>query len=90
MRFVVKPPMIDNVPAHRRPPRPLTGILTVEWVDASDPDDASAPPSFGWFNCSSEPPLEPERLALLLHTLADSADEDVRAEREDQATDGRD
>jgi hypothetical protein len=27
--------------------RPLTGVVTIEWVDAADPDDASQPPNFG-------------------------------------------
>lgn len=33
----------------------LTGILTVEWVDAADPDYASPDPNFGWFRFDSDP-----------------------------------
>ena len=63
--------------------QPLTGVLRVEWVDGADPNDDSAPPNFGWFSCESEPPLQPERLLVLLRDLAAALEEDLAYETAD-------
>lgn len=55
----------------------LTGTLTVEWVDAADPDDASADPDFGWFQFRSDPPLDVRRLLRLLLDLAETVREEL-------------
>lgn len=52
------------------PRGPLSGRVIIEWVDASDPNDASQPPNFGW-SIKGEPPIDDERLALLLQEIAD-------------------
>lgn len=57
--------------------RPLTGFLRVEWVDAGDPNDASAPANFGWYSFTTDPPLEAPRLLALLDRLAESVREDI-------------
>jgi len=56
---------------------PLTGIVTIEWVDGADPDDASAPPNFGWFRAGNDRPIESSRLAVLLREVAASLDADA-------------
>ena len=58
------------------PRRPLTGVITIEWVDAGDPDDIAQPPNFGWFSLRTEPQLEDRRLVLLLREVADSVEND--------------
>lgn len=60
--------------------KPLTGKLTVEWRDAGDPNDASAPPDFGHFGVKTDPPLESERLLALLRSLATDLENDLRDE----------
>ncbi|WP_143046957.1 hypothetical protein [Amycolatopsis xylanica] len=60
--------------------RPLTGVVSLEWVAAADPADASASQNFGWFSFKSEPPLEPERLVVLLREVADSIAEEINAD----------
>ena len=59
-----------------RPRWPLTGIVTIEWVDAADPDDASAPPNFGWLRAANDRPMEASRLAALLCEIAATLDEE--------------
>lgn len=56
---------------------PRTGIFTVEWVDASEPGEAS---NFGWFTAESVPPLEPRRTRALLGALLLALDEDLKDE----------
>jgi len=57
---------------------PLSGTLTIEWVDAANPSDASEPPSFGWSSCKQEPSeMEPERLLVLLRALTTALEEDL-------------
>jgi hypothetical protein len=56
--------------------RPLTGVITIEWVDAADPDDDAQPPNFGWFSLRTEPQLDDHRLVLLLREIADSVEND--------------
>jgi hypothetical protein len=58
--------------------RPLTGVLRVEWVDATNVDDGSTAANFGWFDCESQPHLDPVRLLSLLRTLADALEEDIQ------------
>lgn len=67
--------MADNQPSKRR--APLTGVVSIEWVDGSDPADASEPPNFGWFGVESEPTLEPQRLLVLLREVADALEADL-------------
>lgn len=59
------------------------GLGPVEWVDGGEPDDASAPPNFGWRIHWSDPPMEPVRLALLLRALAESLQQEVQLERDE-------
>jgi hypothetical protein len=53
----------------------LTGVVTIEWVDAADPDDPLAPPDFGWLRAGNDRPMGPARLAALLRAVAASIDE---------------
>lgn len=48
----------------------LTGQVIIEWVDGSDPDDPTVPPNFGW-SIKTNPPLDDERLALLLREISE-------------------
>lgn len=57
--------------------QPLSGTLTVEWMDAADPNDSTVPPNFGWFSCESDPPLEAPRLLALLRDLAAALEEEM-------------
>jgi len=58
----------------------LTGVVSIEWVDAADPDDVTAPPNFGWFSAKSVPSLDRARFIALLRKVADSMEEDPDAE----------
>jgi hypothetical protein len=51
--------------------RPLTGIITIDWSDASDANDASATPNFGW-RVRAEPPIDDEWMAALLHEIGNA------------------
>jgi hypothetical protein len=51
--------------------RPLTGTVTIEWVDASEPDDPEAVPNFGW-TLRVDRPLDDRRLRTLLLEVANS------------------
>ncbi len=62
-----------------RPRWPLTGIVTIEWVDAADPDDSAAPPNFGWLTAANDRPMEASRLAALLREIASSLDDESDA-----------
>jgi hypothetical protein len=63
------------VATHRTP---TSGTVTIEWVDAGDRDDASAPPSFGFSEVRTEPKLEGERLLELLRFVPDCLESDLR------------
>jgi hypothetical protein len=66
-------------PQADRPKRqPLTGTVSIEWVDAADPDDVDADPNIGWFGVKSEPPLDLRRMIALLRAVTASAEEDLR------------
>ena len=67
--------MAEDQPPERR--APLTGVVSIEWVDGADPSDASEPPNFGWFGVNSEPTLEPQRLLALLREVADALEADL-------------
>jgi hypothetical protein len=71
-----------SVPTGQR--RPLTGIVSIEWVDGADPTDASVPPNFGWFSLKSEPPLDDARLVLLLREVADTVEGNLHGGAADQ------
>ena len=62
---------------------PLTGVITIEWVDAADPDDAAQPPNFGWLSIRAEPQLDDRRLVLLLREIADSVESDHGSDEND-------
>jgi hypothetical protein len=49
---------------------PLAGIVTIEWVDAADPDDPAAPANFAW-SIKQDRPIGDERLAALLREIAE-------------------
>lgn len=57
--------------------QPLSGTLTVEWMDAADPNDNTVPPNFGWFRFESDPPLEAPRLLALLRELFAELEEQI-------------
>jgi hypothetical protein len=59
-----------------QPRWPLTGIVTIEWVDGADPDDSSAPPNFGWLRAANDRPMEASRLATLLREIAATLDDE--------------
>ena len=64
-----------------RPARwPLTGTLSVEFVDAADPGDASEPPNFGTmgFRCDPQEWWNDPRLPELLRWLADWVEADQK------------
>jgi hypothetical protein len=69
--------IIHNMTQHSTTRSPLTGFLSVEWVDAGDPEDANAPANFGWYSISTNPPLDKPRLLELLRRLAESVQEDI-------------
>jgi hypothetical protein len=54
--------------------RPLTGVITIDWVDAADPDDADPPSNFGW-SMRPEPMLDDQRLILPLREIANTLEE---------------
>lgn len=49
--------------------RPLTGVLTIEWVESADPDDPSAEPNFGW-SMRCDPQIDRHHLGILIQRLA--------------------
>jgi hypothetical protein len=53
------------------PRGPLRGRVIIEWVDAADPADASQPPNFDW-SIKAEPPLDDERVSLLLREVSEA------------------
>jgi hypothetical protein len=55
------------MPSHH----PRTGVITIDWVDTADPDNADQPPNFGW-SMRSEPTLDDQRLILLLRQIANT------------------
>jgi hypothetical protein len=66
------------------PRRPLTGVITIDWVDTTDPDDANQPPNFGW-SMRPEPMLDDQRLILLLREIANTLEEGLTAKHDDRA-----
>jgi hypothetical protein len=69
--------------ANRPKRRPLTGVVSIEWVDAADPDDPVAEPNFGSFGVTCEPPLEGRRLIALLRWEADNQQKMLDEEESD-------
>jgi hypothetical protein len=67
----------DHMSDAQHPRGHLTGTLTVEWVDAADPEDAIPVPNFGWSRFDSDPPLDRRRLLRLLLNLAESVREEL-------------
>jgi hypothetical protein len=53
------------------PRGPLSGRMIIEWVDAADPADASQPANFSW-SIKAEPPLDDERVSLLLREVSEA------------------
>jgi hypothetical protein len=49
----------------------LPGV-TIDLVDGADPQDASAPPNFGW-QVTAEPLMDDERLCLISESSSDLA-----------------
>jgi hypothetical protein len=48
-----------------------TGVVTIEWVDAWEPDDADAESNFGW-SIRVDRPMDDARLRRLLLEIAES------------------
>jgi hypothetical protein len=63
---------------------PLTGVITIDWVDAADPDDANQPPNYGW-SVRSEPRLDDQRLLLLLRELINALEHDLTTDNDGHA-----
>ncbi len=62
--------MTESTPPSKR--WPLTGTVSIEWVDAADPSDPEAEPYFGSFGITTDRPLDLRRLVALLHFVAET------------------
>jgi hypothetical protein len=62
---------------------PLTGVVSIEWVEGADPSDSDVEPYFGTFGVKTDRPLDRRRLIALLRWVVEN-EEQMLDEEEDQ------
>ena len=50
---------------------PKVGRIIIDWVDATDDDAPTGEYNFGW-RIAPDPPIDDERMAVLLHEIANA------------------